>query len=381
MLFKDQPAGILAETAGGGTRFTYPPDWQQPIACCFPITQREHEWANGLHPFFEHLAPEGWLREHQARTAHIQQQDDFGLLLRYGADCIGAVGVRPHAGDDPLPEITEATANPGRTLSGVQKKLLVARQEDGSYAPAGQAGAAPFIAKFNSERHPDLVRNEALSLRWSAAVLGAGEVNRFTNAEIAVVNERALIVTRFDRTADGAKLALEDFAQILCKPRGRDYAGKYDASYEEAAQIIADHSSRPEIDRLRFYRRLIVFALVGNCDAHLKNFSLLETATGLRLSPAYDIVNTALYDQYDELFGLSIAGEKRQLDQLNRARFEDFGRSIGLPKRAIQTTFAALSRSVAAARPLITPPQGEPPDGFYHRFAEKVNNACLRIFP
>lgn len=370
---------MLEETAGGGTRFRYLPGWQEQIACCFPPARREHDWRTGLHPFFEHLAPEGWLRERQARTAHVQQQDDFGLLLRYGADCIGAVGVRPHEGDAPLPEITEATANPGRTLSGVQRKLLVVRQKDGTYAPAGKDGFAPYIAKFNSERHASLVRNETLSLRWASAVLGRGEVTAFAPGQVSVVNETALIVTRFDRTPDGTKLALQDFAQILCKPRGRDYSGKYDASYEEAAKVVADHSARPDIDRLRFFRRLIVFALLGNCDAHLKNFSLLETDTGLRLSPAYDIVNTALYDAYDQVFGLAIDGQKRQLDSLTRARFEAFGRAIGLPKAAIATAFSGLRRSVAAAKPLLTPPPGEPPDGFFHRYGEIVDNACLRL--
>jgi serine/threonine-protein kinase HipA len=379
VLLKDEPVGVLEETAAGGTRFTYHPDWQAPIACCFPVTRREHEWPAGLHPFFEHLAPEGWLREHQARSAHIEEQDDFGLLVRYGQDCIGAVGIQPHEGDPPPAPVTEVTANPGRTLSGVQRKLLVTRGADGHFTPAGATGHAPFIAKFNSERHPDLVRNEALSLRWAAAVLGRGEVNAATLAHVAVVNEAALIVTRFDRTPEGAKLRLEDFAQVLCKPRGRDYSGKYDASYEEAAAVVAEHSARPEIDRLRFFRRLVVFALLGNCDAHLKNFSLLETPQGLRLSPAYDIVNTTLYDRYDQLFGLSLGGEQRQVGALTRADFEAFGRAIGLPERAVRTAFAGLRRTVAAAREHITPPPGEPPDGFIHRYAEIVNNACLRI--
>jgi serine/threonine-protein kinase HipA len=343
------------------------------------VARREHEWQAGLHPFFEHLGPEGWLREHQARLAHIQEEDDFGLLLRYGQDCIGAVGIRPHEGD-PLPDpVTEATANPGRTLSGVQRKLLVTRGADGVFAPAGPTGLASFIAKFNSERHDDLVRNEALSLRWAAAVLGRGEVNDFTIARVAVVDEGALVVTRFDRTREGAKLRLEDFAQILCKPRGRDHTGKYDASYEQAAAVIAEHSARPEIDRLRFFRRLIVFALLGNCDAHLKNFSLLETPTGLRLSPAYDIVNTTLYDHFDQLFGLSLGGEQRQVGALTRADFEAFGCAIGLPDRAIRTAFAGLRRAVPGARDHLTPPPGEGPDGFIHRYAEIVDNACLRI--
>ena len=99
VLFKDQPAGTLEETANGGSRFIYAPKWQTEIACAFPITEREHEWPRGLHPFFEGLGPEGWLREKQARSAHINEEDDFGLLLRYGADCIGAVGLRPQAAD------------------------------------------------------------------------------------------------------------------------------------------------------------------------------------------------------------------------------------------------------------------------------------------
>src|SRR5882672_4278821 len=116
VLFKDSVAGTLTETASGGTRFAYAPDCKQPIACCLPIGRREHEWAKGLHPFFQHLGPEGWLRQRQARVAHIAEEDDFGLLLRYGADCIGAVAIKspvPLANVEP---VAEAPANPGRTI-------------------------------------------------------------------------------------------------------------------------------------------------------------------------------------------------------------------------------------------------------------------------
>lgn len=383
ILYKDRVAGSLEETAGGGTRFTYLSNWQEPIACCFPLARREHEWANGLHPFFEHLGTEGWLREQQARSAHIAQDDDLGLLLRYGADCIGAVGVRAPQGAAPPAPVTEAAVSPGRTVSGVQKKLLVVRGPDGTFSPAAADGLAPYIAKFNSEGIPSLVRNELLSLRWTQAVLGKREVNAYQSAQVQVIGEQALIVTRFDRTADGGKLRLEDFAQILCKPRGRDYAGKYNASYEEVAQVIAEHSARPEIDRGKFFRRLIVFSLIGNCDAHLKNFSLLETPQGLRLSPVYDVVNSAYYDGFDRELALSIDGHKVQLDAITTALLTDFGRAIGLPQRAIDQAFTDIARRVrgADARAIITPPQAEPPDGFFHRFAEIVNNACLRILP
>ena len=382
VLFKDQPAGTFEETANGGTRFTYAPNWQVPIGCTLPVLQREHEWAQGVHPFFQHLGPEGWLREKQARTAHIAEEDDFGLLLRYGADCIGAVGVRRLAGDKGknFEPAAEVTTSPGRTVSGVQRKLLVVK-EGNRFTPAGADGFAPYIAKFNSERGAvqSLVRNEALSLRWSAELLGKEEVNGFVLGNVTVLNEPALIVTRFDRKPDGTKLRLEDFAQILSKPRGRDFAGKYDASYEDVANVIKQYSVRPAIDLARLFRRIIVFALVGNCDAHLKNFSLLETDAGLRLSPAYDIVNTAFYDGFDQNFALSIGGKILPLEQITRATLENFGKSIGLAPRAIEQCFADLKNRAQRAAKLLDPPQGEPPEGFVHRYQEIVSRACLRI--
>jgi serine/threonine-protein kinase HipA len=379
ILFKDQLAGLLEETASGGTRFSYKKGFQTEIACSLPIARREHEWPQGVHPFFQHLGPEGWLRQQQAHVAHVQEQDDFGLLLRFGGDCIGAVSVRGRPGEaDNLPPVHELTANPGRTVSGVQRKLLVIK-EGNHFAPAAETGPAPYIAKFNSESIGSLVRNEALSLRWVAAVLEGDEINSYKLAQVSKINETALVVTRFDRTKNGEKLCLEDFAQILSKPRGADFAGKYDASYEDVAEAIAKHSTRAAIDLRKFFRRLIVFILVGNCDAHLKNFSLLETPEGFRLSPAYDILNTALYDGFDQNIALSINGSKQALDEITWPLLANFGRSIGLPQSAVDQSRTDLRTRVQKAAPILVPSEAEPPDGFVHRYSEIVERACQRI--
>jgi serine/threonine-protein kinase HipA len=381
VLFKDRLAGSLEETAGGGTRFIYGPNWQQPIACCLPVARREHEWKTGLHPFFEHLGTEGWLREQQARVAQIAEEDDLGLLLRYGVDCIGAVGIRAPDGVPPPTAIAKAFLNPGRTVSGVQRKLLVVKGKDGRFHSAGGEGPAPYIAKFNSASLPTLVRNEFLSLRWVAALLGPAEVAAFQIATVHEIDESGLVVTRFDRTGAGEKLRQEDFAQILCKPRGRDYTGKYNAGYEDVATVIRTYSARPTIDLARFFRRLAVFVLVGNCDAHLKNFSLLERPEGLRLSPVYDVLNTVAYEQHDRNLALSIAGRSVQHHDVTGRLLTEFGLSIGLPSRALAEIWADLRRKVSSPKiaTILAPPEGEPPDGFVHRYAEIVSNACLRI--
>lgn len=378
--FKDQIAGRLEETATGGTRFIYHDAWQETIACCLPVVRREHEWGVGLHPFFQHLGAEGWLREEQARVAHIAEEDDFGLLLRYGADCIGAVGILPYDEEPFAAALPNEAANPGRTISGVQRKLLVVRDEAvNAYRPAGATGPAPYIAKFNSENLPTLVRNENLSLRWTAAMLGPDEVTQFQLGQVTKLDETALIVTRFDRTADGQKLRAEDFAQILCKPRGQNYAGKYDASYEEVAEVVREHSARPGIDLARLFRRLVVYILVANGDAHLKNFTLLERPEGLRLSPIYDVVNVGVYERYDQRFALAINGEFVAIETITRPFLAAFGEKIGLSKAIVTRTFRDLKVKARQAEKLLPHPADEGRDAFGARYTEVVRNGCQRL--
>lgn len=387
ILFKNQKAGTLTETADGGTLFTYDQTWQEPIACCFPISRREYPWENGLHPFFQHLGAEGWLREQQARIAHMVEEDDLGILLRYGSDCIGAVSLAPTEDQMPFPlDVTPPIINPGRTVSGVQKKLLVTTDKTTKeYTPAMRKGSAPYIAKFNSESLPTLVRNEFLSLRWLSMVLGKDEVTSFCLSNVPTLNEIALIVTRFDRKFDqnkaDIKLRLEDFAQILCKPKGLQYSGKYEASYEDCAAIVLKYSSRTMIDLARFFKRFVAFAIIGNCDAHLKNFSMLETPTGLRLSPAYDVINTAMYPGYNQDLALSINGKRIALEAITEDLLFKFGQEIGLSSKIIQQIFDDLRRNVQKAFCILKPPLAEAPDGFMNRFEEIVRTTCLRILP
>src|SRR3546814_11997940 len=73
----------------------------ETFACALPAAERRSNWDVGLHPVFQNLGPEGWLRQRQARAGRIEQEDDFGLLLRYGRDCIGAISVEPVNQADP----------------------------------------------------------------------------------------------------------------------------------------------------------------------------------------------------------------------------------------------------------------------------------------
>src|SRR5688572_6655662 len=91
--FKGRHAGILREDPSGGTSFDYAEGFAEDIACSLPAAKRRHSVPHGVIPFFAHLAPEGWLRARQSEFAEVDRGDDFGILLAFGADCIGAVGI------------------------------------------------------------------------------------------------------------------------------------------------------------------------------------------------------------------------------------------------------------------------------------------------
>ncbi len=385
---KDRRAGTLRETPEGGTVFEYDPQFREDIACALPRAHDSHTWPVGLHPVFEHLGPEGWLRNRQARAAEIAVEDDFGILLAYGADCIGAISV--HAPEGPpasadggqLDELSAAAVAGKRTISGVQPKLLVTKGAAG-FLPAGATGPAPYIAKFPSDDLPSIVANEALTLKAARLLLGRDQVVEAEPAVVEGIPRPALIVRRFDRTPEGEKLRLEDFAQILSKPRRRDYSGKYDAGFEDIGAAIRRHSVRPEIDLLRYFQRIVAYALIGNCDCHLKNFSLLETVDGLRLSPAYDIVNTYIYGAqgYSTRFGLRIDDQLCQFDQIDRDLLTGLGLKLGLPRSAIARTFEGIAKKREPLLALVPPRERVEEYDFRELFADTLRAAYLRICP
>ena len=350
--FKDQRVGILAEVAGGGTRFTYDEGVAQSIACASPATERVHDYPHGIHPFFAHLAPEGWLRDRQSAFAEVDKDDDFGILLAFGADCIGAVGIidpehsHDRVGLKPVDAIDAAAVVAERTISGVQAKILCAANGKGGYQPAGAAELAPFIAKYPGEHLRDMVANEATTLELCRILLGADEVVSAGLAAVDSIDGIALVVDRFDRVG-GDKLRCEDFAQVVAQLPGRDHRGKYQAGYEAIGRALA-HSAAPLLDARRLFKRLAAFVLLGNVDCHLKNWSLLETTGGLRLSPVYDALNGYIYADagYTTRFGLRVGEDRLQWEAYDRTRLLEVAAEIGLPQRAAE----GVLRELAGAR-------------------------------
>jgi len=117
---------------------------------------------------------------------------------------------------------------------------------------------------------------------------------------------------------------MEDFCQIA----ERLTEDKYRGSVEKVGKLIRQYSEYSGIDLVDYFNRIVFSFITGNSDMHLKNYSLIESNTGLRLAPAYDLVSTALVLPDDkEESALTINGKKAKL---NRLDFDELAKNLGL---------------------------------------------------
>ncbi len=296
-------AGILEEQAGGRCSFTYDESFlknnPQPISINLPIDKSEHIFENGLHPFFDNLVAEGWLAEIQAKALSINSNDRFKLLMAFGRDLVGAVSV---IDPDPTYQIKidkdnylkEVSIKSKASMSGVQPKIFVKENQGKFYPHKLDDDYSTHIAKLPGE-YPLIIENEYLSTLAAKILLAPDPVVDLKIGTVEGIGE-ALLVKRFDRSASGEKIHFEEFSQLL----NIKAINKYDGNYSDLANFINSSPLCSKIELEKLFRRILVFILLGNTDAHMKNFAMYHSPRGLELTPSYDIVFAAYYD-FDEL--------------------------------------------------------------------------------
>lgn len=267
--------------------------------------------------FFQNLLPEGHNRTRLARERGCAEEDELELLAAAGHDLFGAVEVEPvplsagvpeairlwHAamGIDVLePSVVQAPIEDAASLPGVVTKFS-AIQEGTRYVVKRHGRAGDFIVKLPSTRHPDLVDNELTGYRLAAALhLDCASAMRVARADVdlpeTVPFDHALVVRRFDRGEGGRRVHMEEMAQALSYTPREKYGRGLDHDAPRVLRVLDRLSARPGRDLAEWVRRLVAFALMGNTDAHLKNWALVYP-DGIRpvLAPLYDPVCVAAW--------------------------------------------------------------------------------------
>lgn len=182
------------------------------------------------------------------------------------------------------------------SVSGAQAKMsLIVATDMLQFAEAGQLGThilKPHPQRFSLNR--DIPANEEFCMRMCR------EVFLLPTAESALCffhdGAPAYVTRRFDVMPDGRKLHMEDLASLSGMLIKGDSNAKYQGSYEELAEVIAEVSCASLLDLRQFFRLVLVNFILCNGDAHAKNFSMIDTDNGAwRLAPAYDVMNTRLH--------------------------------------------------------------------------------------
>ena len=279
------------------------------------LTRSDGKWP----AYFQNLLPEGHNRERLARERGCSTDDEFELLAAAGHDLMGALEVEPVPAVEGIPDavrlwhtamgldvlepgFVETPVEDAASIPGVVTKFS-AVQEGRRYTVRRSGAAGSHILKLPSTRHPDLVANEFAAYQLARALgLNCAEAELIprTAAELPehVPFDEILAVRRFDRLPDGRRQHMEEFAQIFGYEPRHKYGKNLFDDYSAMLRVIDRLSADPARDAQEFVNRFVAFILMGNTDAHLKNWAMTyPNGIDPVLAPVYDAVCiTAFFD-------------------------------------------------------------------------------------
>lgn len=330
-------------------------------------------------PFFAGLLPEGRMRQLIAKQAQVSSQNEYGLLEFVGGECAGAVSLSigdlpQHKADagsvqwlsdaelaaviDELPKRPMLAGKEGLRLSlaGAQDKLPVVY--DGSRIGLPMHGSpSTHILKPPIREVEDSVTNEAFCLSLAKGM-------KLPAAEATIIradHQSALLVERYDRHTDTdgqvRRIHQEDFCQALGVVSELKYQNEGGPGFAQCFDMLRS-SSRPSAPHVLNLLDYAVFnALVGNHDAHGKNFSLLYRGDKPVLAPLYDVVSTAIYPELTNKMAMKLGGKYKFTEVMERHwdRFSDdndLGKAqVRKRVRELATHLPNVARQLASSAP------------------------------
>lgn len=234
---------------------------------------------------------------------------------------------------DQMVDLAKNVVERSISVPGVQAKLSMSlinetqEKSDKRLTVVGALGGG-YIFKPPSENYPEMPQNEHLTMRIAEAFgirVVPSSLIKLKSGELSYITKRV------DRKKEGEKIHMMDMFQIT------EAFDKYKSSMERVGNALGNYSDNPLLDKLFFFELALFCFLTGNNDMHLKNFSMLESASGWVLSPAYDLLNVIIINpDDDEEFALTMEGKKKKI---KREHFERFGKGLGLTSKQLIGVF------------------------------------------
>jgi serine/threonine-protein kinase HipA len=371
--------GALHVDPHGDLSFVYDQAWLddpdgRPISQSLPMRAEPFN-RREARPFFAGLLPEEAQRQAIAETLGISERNDFRLLEALGGDVAGALTLWP-AGEAPPNPMASDAARPlsdaelteileilpkrpmlaGReglrlSLAGAQPKLPVVLI-DGRIALPQPGQPTTHILKPPIERFAATTENEAFAMRLAAAVglnVAAVEPRRHGNRTF-------LLVERYDREqgagGDVHRLHQEDFCQVLGIPPEHKYASEGGPTFKVCFDLVRKACTTPATAILRLLDAAIFNVLLGNADAHGKNFSLIYEREAVSLAPLYDLLCTVAYPELSQSFSMKIA-KRATLEDFRPDTWDEFAKDIGTAAPYTRRRVEGLAKTMIREAPVV----------------------------
>lgn len=369
----NQSVGTLS-LVGGRLSFRYSADWlaqsnKVALSQSLPLGSEPFD-DHQCRAFFAGLLPEGNLRRLIAQQCQVSNQNDFALLSAIGGECAGAITFVPVGRSvdtadqlgvewldetqliallDELPRRPMLAGRDGIRLSlaGAQDKLPVVFDGQQIGLPIG-GQPSTHILKSAIASVEDSVINEGFCLSLAQA-MGMPTAQ----AQIFHVQDRqVLLVARYDRRVDAGgqpvRLHQEDFCQALGVVPEMKYQNEGGPDLKACFDLLR-HATRPSAPQvLRLLDAVVFNALIGNHDAHAKNFSLLYAGGAPTLAPLYDVLSTAVYEHLTPKMAMKL-GSKYKFTEVQARHWAQFAEAAGLSKAQTKKRVLSMAKKLPLA--------------------------------
>ncbi len=364
--------GILEQEDSGELSFQYDTDYltSEAFAVSLSLPLRAEKYSGKIvRAFFSGLLPDELVRQRLARYLGVSHKNAFSLLEAIGGECAGALALFPEgsgseqdtgsgvevltqsqlvevlgllrqrpllAGDDGL----------RLSLAGAQDKLAVG-VVDGKIALVKGNAPTTHILKPQIEGITDSVTNEWFCMQLSANI--GIETPRVQMCRVK--NIPYFLVERYDRK-NGVRVHQEDFCQALGVLPEMKYEREGGPSVLQCQSVLRQYSKRPAVDQIDLLNRVIFNYLIGNADAHGKNFSLLYTDRKPELAPAYDLLSTAVYPELSAKMAMKIGGKYKPDELFRRHWLQLVPETVVAQKNLVKQIEKLCEKSVVECRAL-----------------------------
>ena len=370
-----QIVGTLSRHTRGRVQFQYSEDWFEKIgrsiSVSLPCLKEKHSPGVST-AFFENLLPESDARSILAFNRRFDKKDTFAFLECFGEDCAGALSIIPEeeepdftpgkyenidsALNDALSKIQTdpkkhqlypEMKNARLSIAGAQDKLPVYIEGDNFYLPLNSGSATTHIIKPASPYYPNIQRNEAFCMDLAFCVGLKVPSSRL----IKIGGHEIFVIERYDRKKVNnniIRVHQEDFCQAMGVPVNRKYQEKGGPGFAQCRELVDEYLSDQGFDIRRTLVLIMVFNyLIGNHDAHGKNFSIIHEQE-IEMAPFYDLVSTQVYPNLEAKFAMAI-GQTFRYDRIKEHSFIAFARDLKIRPRKLGELMGGMVESVSNA--------------------------------